>query len=110
MRCFSGFQRVLTRRVSFSFVPDTLGGLQDLIKTRPLRQKTSMPFAAVLTRSVRWRRGDNIPHFLNRETGTSAHCWQPATTFTFSELIIRGLAGSFPRASVIAGRERRWPC
>src|ERR1700722_9797544 len=97
MRCFSGFQRALTRRVSFRFVPDILVGLQDRTRTLPLRQKTSMPFAAVLTPSVRWRHGDNIPHFLNRETGTSAHCWHPALTCTSSELIIRGLAGSFPR-------------
>jgi hypothetical protein len=30
--------------------------------------------AAARTPSARWRHGDNIPHFLNRETGTSAHC------------------------------------
>src|ERR1700760_1724658 len=107
MRCFSGLQRVSTRRVSFRFVPDTLGGLQAPTQTLPLRWKISMPFAAVLTPSARWRHGDNIQYFLNKETGTSAHCWQTATTFTFLESIIRGWAVSLPRANATGGRERR---
>src|ERR1700722_14428231 len=109
MRCFSGGQRALSRRVSFRFVPDTLGGLQDLTRTLPLRQKTSMPFAAVLTTYVRCRHGYNIPHFMKTETGTSPHFRQAATTFTFSGLIIRGSVGSLPRVSAIARRERRSP-
>jgi hypothetical protein len=71
------FLRVPTRVDPASFAqicPQYTGGSQDLTRTLPLRQKTTMPFAAARTPSARWRHGDNIPHFLNRETGTSAHC------------------------------------
>src|ERR1700756_79240 len=101
MRSFSGFPRVLIPRVTFKYLPGTRDGLQEQIKSLPSQPKILRPFGAVLTAFVRWRHGDNIPRFLNRETGTSPRFWQPATTFTFSELIIRGWAGSLPRASAL---------